>query len=117
MTSETTDLPTAVTEYLQATPDADPAALADLFTEDAIAVDDGKTYRGRGEIASWRSEVAHSFTYTTTRLRTEEHADAIVVINRIEGNFPGGRIDLANRFTMDEAKRISSLTIAPATEG
>ena len=117
MTSETTVLPTAVTEYLQAAPDADPAALADLFTEDAIVVDDGKTYRGRDEIASWRSEVAHSFTYTTTRLRTEEHADAIVVINRIEGNFPGGRIDLSNRFTMDEARQISSLTIAPATEG
>ena len=117
MTSETTDLPTAVTEYLQAALDADPAALADLFTEDAIVVDDGKTYRGRGEIASWRSEVARSFTYTTTRLRTEGHADAIVVINRIEGDFPGGRIDLANRFTMDKAKRISALTIAPATEG
>ncbi|MGK9273773.1 nuclear transport factor 2 family protein [Williamsia muralis] len=117
MTSETTDLPTAVTEYLQAAPDADPAALANLFTEDAIVVDDGKTYRGRSEIAAWRSEVAHSFTYTTTRLRTEEHADAIVVINRIEGNFPGGRIDLANRFTVDDAKRISSLMIAPATEG
>jgi ketosteroid isomerase-like protein len=117
MTSETTDLPTAVTEYLHAAPDADPAALADLFAEDAIVVDDGKTYRGRGEIVSWRAEVAHSFTYTTTRLRTEEHADAIVVINRIEGNFPGGRIDLANRFTVDKAKQISSLTIEPATKG
>ena len=117
MTSETTDLPTTVTEYLYAAPDADPAALANLFAEDAIVVDDGKTYRGRNEIASWRTEVAQSFTYTTTRLRTEEHADAIVVINRIEGNFPGGRIDLANRFTVDKAKQISSLTIEPATKG
>lgn len=80
-------------------------------------VDDGKTYRGRNEIASWRTEVAQSFRYTTTQLRTEERADAFVVINRIEGNFPGGRIDLANRFTVDKAKQISSLTIEPATKG
>jgi hypothetical protein len=39
------------------------------------------------------------------------------VINRIEGNFPGGRIDLANRFTVDKAKQISSLTIEPTTNG
>jgi hypothetical protein len=110
------DLPTTVTAYLDADPDADPATIAGLFSADATVTDDGHTYRGRAEIIAWRADVAATFSYTTTRLRTERDDSVIVVVNRIEGNFPGGRIDLANRFTLDTAHRIRSLTIEPTTD-
>lgn len=113
MTIHNTDLPSTVAAYLDATPDTDPATIAALFSADATVADDGHTYRGRTEIASWRRDVAAAFTYATTRLRAEQHGDVVVVVNRIEGNFPGGRIDLANQFTLDATDHIVSLTIEP----
>jgi hypothetical protein len=35
-----------------------------------------------------------------------------VVVIRVEGNFPGGRVDLRNAFTLDPAGRISALSIS-----
>ncbi|HEY9313686.1 nuclear transport factor 2 family protein [Williamsia sp.] len=115
MTTQIPELPASVTAYLAAAPGADPAIIAGLFAPDAVVVDDGHIYRGRAEIVSWRTDVARSFTYTTTRLHTDLHDHSVVVAERIEGNFPGGRIDLASRFAVDTTGQISSLTIAPAT--
>lgn len=117
MTTHTPELSTTVAAYLDAAPGTDPASIAALFTPNAIVIDDGHTYRGRSEITSWRADVAESFTYTATRLSTERHGHVIVIVERIEGNFPGGRVDLANRFTLDTTDQISSLTIEPATAG
>jgi ketosteroid isomerase-like protein len=115
MTS-TSELPPTVATYLDAVPDADPAAVAALFTQDAIVTDDGHTYRGRPEIITWRTNIATTFTYTATPLRTEQDCDTIVVIARINGDFPGSPVDLANRFTVDLSGQISSLTIEPVAQ-
>jgi hypothetical protein len=111
--NSTTELPPAVAAYLDAGPDTESAAIGELFTTNAVVVDDGHTYRGRAEIIAWRADIARSFTYTTTRLRTERGDNTIVVVDRIEGNFPGGRVDITSRFTLDTTHRIDSLTIAP----
>jgi ketosteroid isomerase-like protein len=115
MTTQIPELPTSVAAYLAAANGSDPTTVAGLFTTDAVVVDDGHTYRGRAEIVSWRTDVARSFTYTTTRLRVDLYDDVtVVVVERIEGDFPGGRIDLAYRFTLDTTSQINSLTISPA---
>lgn len=107
------ELPATVLTYLGTAGDADPATVAGLFTTNAIVVDDGHTYRGRDEITAWRTDVVRAFTYTSTRLRTELSGNEILVVERIEGDFPGGRVDLANRFTLDAEGQIASLTIQP----
>lgn len=110
-------LPPVVEKYLDTTPNTDPAAVAALFAENATVVDDGHTHEGRAAIISWRDDVAAAFTYTATQLRVEQDGDALVVVQRIEGDFPGGRVDLANRFTVDADDRISSLRIEPVQQG
>ncbi len=51
--------------------------------------------------------------YTATLMRIERDGDAVIAIQRIEGDFPSGRVDLANRFTVDAGGHISSLRIEP----
>lgn len=105
--------PPVVETYLDATPSTDPTRISALFAEFAAVVDDGHTYDGRAAIASWRAAVADAFTYTATLMRIERDGDAVIAIQRIEGDFPGGRVDLANRFTVDAGGHISSLRIEP----
>ncbi|MGW8813425.1 nuclear transport factor 2 family protein [Gordonia terrae] len=106
-------LPPVVRMYLDTTPNSDPTAVSALFTPDAVVVDDGHSHVGRAAIVTWRTEVAAAFSYTATQLRAEQDGDAVVVVQRIEGDFPGGRVDLTNRFTVGADDRISSLHIEP----
>ena len=88
-------------------------ALVELFADDAVVVDEGKTWRGKEQIRAWREGVASVYQYTTElrgveRGRGGQHVAQI----RLEGNFPGGVVDLRYRFTVD-GDRIRRLTIAP----
>lgn len=80
---------------------------------------DGVLIRGEGhdrrstpaEIGRWLSRSAGEFTYTiemtgATRI-DDNHYD---VIHHLEGNLPGGRVDLHFRFTLGD-RVIAQLTI------
>lgn len=105
-------LPPAVEAYLAAHGTAAPRETADLFTDDAVVHDDGRTYRGRDEIVGWRTDVARSFTYTTTRLAAAREDAEVTVTERLDGDFPGGRVDLRSAFTMDPSGAIAALRIS-----
>lgn len=84
------------------------------FAADAVVIDDGHQYHGTSEIAGWLDHVASEYEYTTTFLRAELDEHATVVINRLEGTFPGGSVDLKYRFVLDvQNAAIRELTIAP----
>lgn len=104
-------LPPTVEAYLVAHATTAPRETADLFTDEAVVSDDGRTYRGRDEIIGWRTDVARSFTYTTTRLATARDDAEVTVTERLEGDFPGGRVDLRSTFTMDPSGAIAALRI------
>ncbi|MFS4505118.1 nuclear transport factor 2 family protein [Clavibacter sp. Sh2141] len=109
-----TDLPEAVQRYLDGREAGEPSAAAAPFAEDAVVEDDGRTYRGREEIAAWRTGAAAAFRYTSTRLATTVEGTRVVLVDRLEGDFPGGRVDLTSAFALDEAGAIASLRIAVA---
>jgi ketosteroid isomerase-like protein len=91
--------------------DADTAVTA--FTADARVADDGHEYRGTDEIRGWITGAASQFTFTRTFLGAESVApDTWIVTHRIEGDFPGGVVDLRYRFTL-AGDRIAELVIAP----
>ncbi|TDD29586.1 nuclear transport factor 2 family protein [Kribbella turkmenica] len=99
-------LPNTITEYL-ATPSID------LYADDAVVTDDGKTYRGRDEIRDWLGRAAGEYTYTTELIGTRQvDANTWVAVNHLEGNFPGGTVDLQFTFTLDD-DLITRLVIAP----
>lgn len=109
---DTSQLSPAVTDYFELVEGTDKSKVVDLFSPRAVIVDDGHTYRGPAEILEWLTGPASEFTTTSTWLSVDQTADTAVVVIRLEGNFPGGLVDLRYVFTTDPAGRIEALTIA-----
>ena len=110
---DTSALPAVITDYLVAhrARDLDPALAA--YTDDAVAVDEGQTYRGKDEIRQWLSHTAGEYTYTSELIATQRvDDDHFVAVHHYEGNFPGGVVDLRFRFTLRDG-RIAELVIEP----
>jgi hypothetical protein len=106
-------LPMAITTYLERSASAKPAAASQTFTENAVVVDGNMTNTGVPAIAAWLADTAAEIKTTTTRLRVVKNESATIVVNRIEGNFPGRSVELSYRFELDaESGLIQALTIS-----
>lgn len=104
-------LPGSVLAYLDARDAAHFDEAANLFTPDAIVEDDGRTYRGAGEIHEWIAQSTTEFDYTATRLsQCEDDAARFAVKVRLDGNFPGGTVTLTYQFQIG-ARGIERLAI------
>ena len=108
-----TELPDVVARYFAAHDQHDTEAALASFASDATVIDDGHEYRGRDEIRDWLSRASVEFTYTRT-LKDAQHVehDRWLVTNHLEGNFPGGVVDLRYRMALTN-DLISELEIAP----
>ena len=99
-------LPPVIARYLE-----QPGA--ELFAADARVLDEGIERHGIEAIREWRSTTASAYSYTTTYTGQEQvDADRWVVRAHLEGDFPGGVVDLLYRFTI-AGDRITDLAIAP----
>ncbi|WP_432845622.1 nuclear transport factor 2 family protein [Amycolatopsis sp. CA-161197] len=109
----TTALPQAVTDYLAAHETRDADRALPHFTPEATVADDGHTYHGAPEIRGWLEGAASEYTYTSTLIAGEQiDENHVVATHHLEGNFPGGAVDLHFRFTLDHGL-ISRLVIEP----
>jgi hypothetical protein len=106
-------VPSAITAYQAAHDRRDVATALAQFADDATVVDDGRTYVGRAGIESFLSTAASEYTYTRTLVSALEAAPSRWrVTNHLEGDFPGGQVDLSYEFELADGL-ITSLTIAP----
>jgi ketosteroid isomerase-like protein len=103
--------PDVITHYFSSAARRDTEALVALFADDAVVLDEGETRRGASEIRTWWEGPATTYEYTTEVLGVEPAGGAHYVARvRLEGNFPGGTVDLKYRFSVDDG-RISRLEI------
>jgi ketosteroid isomerase-like protein len=106
-------LPETITRYLTAHRTRDVDTAISCYTVDATVVDEGSTYRGLDQIREWLDRSASEYSYTIelngARQSDDEH---YVATHHLEGNFPGGVVDLQFRFTLRDG-RIAQLTIEP----
>ncbi|WP_436535563.1 nuclear transport factor 2 family protein [Actinoplanes sp. HUAS TT8] len=105
-------LPAAVRGFLTAHVVRDADTASSFFAEDAVAVDQGESFRGREQIHTFLRDAGSEFEYTTERLgaaRVDD--DHWVVTLRLAGTFPGGVAELDYRFTI-RADVITELVIA-----
>jgi ketosteroid isomerase-like protein len=102
-----------IRRYLDAHDRHDTTTALSAFTPDAQLVDDGHTFQGADQIRTWLDTAAGEFTFTRT-FTGAEAADAgtWLVRNHLEGDFPGGVVDLLYRFVTTDGL-ISELVIAP----
>jgi ketosteroid isomerase-like protein len=110
-------LPPVVSNYLAASDRDDIDAIVACFTEDAVVLDEDRHWRGAAAIRQWREKVATAFEYTVAIIRSEALGEADggkrhEVYTHLEGNFPGGQVDLTNRFTL-RGDLIVGLEIVP----
>ncbi|MEW2166473.1 nuclear transport factor 2 family protein [Streptomyces sp. NPDC007084] len=106
-------LPPVITRYLAAHRARDTATALTTLTEDATVTDDGKTYEGVPAIADWLGRAASEYTYTT-ELTAAQRIDPshYIATHHLEGDFPGGQVDLRFRFTLRD-DLIEELVIEP----
>ena len=109
-----TDLPDTVRSYLTAHTARDTDTALAAYTADAVVTDDGHTYRGTDEVRGWLQQSSSEYTFTTELTGAQRVDDRQwVAVSHLEGDFPGGVVDLRYRFTLDADDRIAVLTIAP----
>ncbi|MGK2868873.1 MAG: nuclear transport factor 2 family protein [Mycobacterium sp.] len=95
-------LPAVVATYLTTHGAGENANVLDTFTADAVVTDEGHDHIGREQIEAWLTGSAGEFTYTTEFIgATTIDAEHVDVLQRLEGNFPGGVADLHYQFTLD----------------
>jgi ketosteroid isomerase-like protein len=116
--SATAALPPVICEYLAASDRGDADAVVGCFTADAVVADEDQEWRGTEAIRRWRESVATAYEYTVQvtgakALGESDGTDRHDVYTHLEGNFPGGQVDLTNRFALRDG-RIASLRIVPA---
>jgi ketosteroid isomerase-like protein len=110
-------LPPVISEYLAASDRGDDEAVVRCFAEDAVVVDEGREWRGTAPIRRWRATVATAYQYTVQVTGAEALGEADGserhdVYIHLEGTFPGGQVDLTDRFAL-VAGRIARLEIVP----
>ena len=102
-----------IRRYFDLDADRDIESIVALFSDDAIVVDEGETRHGTEEIRAWQVGPASKYTYTTTVAAIEPtDSNRYRALARLEGNFPGGIVDLKWDFTVSGGQ-ISRLEIAP----
>ena len=106
-------VPEVVRRYFAAHDRRDVDGALSAFAPDGRVFDDGREYRGPDAIHGWLAHASTQFTYTRTFLEaTPEPPDAWMVCNRLEGDFPGGIVDLRYRFRLIDGL-INDLVIQP----
>ena len=111
-------LPPVISDYLAASERGDAGAIVACFAQDGLVVDEDRTWRGAAEIRQWRESVATAWEYTVelTGARALGEADGVGrydVYTHLEGNFPGGKVDLTDHFAV-RGGRITRLEIVPS---
>ena len=107
------DLPEVITGYLAAHQARDLDAALRRYTPDAVVTDEGQTHAGHAAIRAWLARSASEYTYTSELTSaTRSGDDRFDAVHHLEGNFPGGVVDLHFRFTLRDGL-ISGLVIEP----
>ena len=103
--------PDVISRYYSCAASGELDALLDCFSADAHVRDEGRDYYGLHAIRGWREGVATRFTYTTEITGVEQVGDHTYLVHtHLEGDFPGGVVDLGQRFTVTDG-RITDLVI------
>lgn len=106
-------LPDVIARYQQAHDRRDSETAVASFGADATVIDDGRTHAGTSEIRAWLDRAGSEYTYTRTLTGVDDHGDGVFTVhNSLDGDFPGGHVDLRYRFEVRDGL-IRTLHIAP----
>ncbi|ACL16806.1 nuclear transport factor 2 family protein [Methanosphaerula palustris] len=102
--------------YFYASNIPDNELIVNCFTEDAIVLDEGHTYRGHAAIRKWRDDVTEQWTITTEITGVAEKGGETVVTATVSGNFDGSPVPLDFHFTVENEKITALRIVLAGTE-
>ncbi|MXP43007.1 nuclear transport factor 2 family protein [Allopontixanthobacter sediminis] len=105
-------LPGVIADYFAADETRDAQAFAECFTQDAVVIDERKTYTGRDAIRQWIGNASTQYTYNSEPFAVSEEGGRTIVTSHLSGNFPGSPVDVRYLFTIEGGK-IARLEIVP----
>lgn len=101
-------LPEPIAAYYAADP-LKPSDVAASFAQDAVVIDESRTYSGRAEIKGWAAETLGRYAdlVVTPTAVFNRHGRTIVTAH-VSGDFPGSPVDLDYAFELagDEIARL-----------
>jgi hypothetical protein len=103
-------LPEAIKNSLAAAQRHDPDAVALNFTADTTIREAGTTYSGHEGVRAWVRNHAEEYEDTVTHAYSVDRGHYILV-DHVEGDFPGRVADLLYEINIDEAGLIVSLRV------
>jgi ketosteroid isomerase-like protein len=103
-------MPRPVSLYFQSEAFDDTQRVADCFTPDAVVTDEKRTHEGHDAIRAWKTESKATTKYTVTPVSAEPDGARVLVVGRVEGDFPGSPVMLRYLFDL-QGDRISGLEI------
>ena len=93
-------MPLPVQQCFQSEAYDDTCPMADCFTPDAVVTDERRTHKGRDAIRAWTAESKATTKYQVTRVSTDPDGDGVLVLGRVEGDFPGSPVMLRYQFEL-----------------
>ena len=103
-------LPHAISIYFAISNGSDTASVKHCFTNNAVVIDEGKTYQGYAAIEAWQSATKAAFDYSVEPINLLTEGDRVTVTSNVAGNFPGSPVVLKHAFDLVGGK-INSLEI------
>ena len=106
-------VPDAITLFQVSHDSRDVGKALAQFTDDAHIEDDGCRYDGRSGVELFLRQAGSEYKYTRALIAASEVAsNCWRITNRLEGDFPGGQVDLSYEFLLKDGL-IARLKIAP----
>lgn len=93
-------LPAAVRAFSAAHEARDADAALAALAPGAVITDVGEAFEGEQALRRFVSEAGAEFSYTDVVTRIARDGDTWVLGHHLEGDFPGGQVDLDHRFTL-----------------
>ena len=103
-------LPKPIAAYFAAEKAGDAGALARCFASNGMVHDEGGSFTGRAAIEQWNTTARAKYHHTVVPLSATDGDDAVVVLCRVAGEFPGSPVELQHVFRLDD-ETIGSLEI------
>ncbi len=105
---EKMNLPNVLSNLVEAQNNFDSSAFTNCFSETAVVVDEGKTYKGKKEIKNWIEKAQNEYEVTMKPIDYSENEQKLEA--EISGNFPGSPLVLTYKVEFKE-EQIQSLKI------
>src|ERR1700741_2439621 len=102
------DLPKVIADLIAAQDKYDSREFAEVFSDDAMVLDEGKTYRGKTEIRQWNEMTNAKYKTKYEPLEVTTEKNKIILTARISGTFDGSPAIIKYIFET-KANKINSL--------